>query len=171
MRVRRVPGIDELLRRLRRAAAQDAGSALIELAVVLALVGIPLMVGTIHTAELLFYDIELSNAAHAGALYAMRGSTFAADTSGITSAAQAEAPDLGTALSVTPVVFYACSSAIDGTQYTTQDAATAACAGGSNHPLQFVQVSTTYAATPFASIAGMQRTVALTSTSVMEVEE
>lgn len=168
MRVRRVPGIYELLLRV---AAQDAGSALIELAVVLALVGIPLLVGTIYTAELLFYDIEVSNAAHAGALYAMRGSTFASDTTGIISAAQAEAPDLGNALSVSPVVFYACSSAIDGTPYATQDAATAACTGGSNHPLQFVQVSTAYAATPFASIAGMQRTMQLTSTSVMEVEE
>jgi hypothetical protein len=171
MRVRRASAIDGLLQRLRNAAAQNRGSALIELAVVLALVGTPLLAGTIYTAELLFYDIEVSNAAHAGALYAIRGSTFASDSAGITSAAQAEASDLGSALSVTPVVFYACSSAIDGSQYTTQDAATAACTGGSNHALQFVQVSTSYAATPFASIAGMQRTVQLTSTSVMEVEE
>lgn len=171
MRIGPAPTIRQLLRRLRNAAAQEAGSALIELAVVLALVGIPLLVGTIYTAELLFYDIEVSNAAHAGALYAMRSSTFASDTAGITSAAQAEASDLGTALSVTPVIFYACSSAIDGTHYTTQNAATTACTGGSNHPLQFVQVSTSYAATPFARIAGMQSTVQLTSTSVMEVEE
>jgi Flp pilus assembly protein TadG len=150
---------------------EDCGSALIELALALSLVGLPLLLGTIYTGVLLFDEIEISNAAHAGALYGMQSSTFASDSAGITSATQTEAPDLGTGLSVTPTVFYACSSAIDGTQYSTQSAANTACTGGWNHALEFVQVTATYVATPFASIPGMQRTVTLSSVSVMEVEE
>lgn len=156
---------------LRRILAQDSGSALIELALSLAMIGVPLFLGTVYAGVLLFYSIEMSNAAHTGVLYGMQGSTYASDAAGITAAAQAEAPELGTALVVTPSVFYACSVAIDGTQYTTAAAATAACTGGLNHALEFVQVTATYAAVPFASIPGMQRTVNLNSVSVMEVEE
>ena len=160
-----------LRRLLQRARTDQSGSALVELALSLSLIGIPLFLGTIYTGVLLFFSIEVSNAAHAGALYGMQSSTYASDPAGITTAAQTEAPDLGTNLSVAATSFYACSVAIDGTQYTTQLAATAACTGGANHPLQFVQVTASYTATPFARIPGMQRSVNLSSVSVMEVEE
>jgi hypothetical protein len=68
-------------------------------------------------------------------------------------------------------VFYACSAAIDGTQYASQSAASTACTGTGDHALQFVKVTASYAATPFAQIPGLQRTVTLTVVSVMEVEE
>ena len=155
----------------RRVAADQSGSALIELALSLAFIGLPLLLGTLYSGVLLFYSIEISNAAHSGAMYAMQSGTYASDTAGITAAAQAEAAELGTNLTVLPSIFYACSAAIDGTQYSTQSAATTACTGGSNHALEFVQVTATYVATPFASIPGMQRTVNLSSVSVMEVEE
>ena len=156
---------------LRRLAGQDSGSALIELALVLSLVGLPLLFGTIYAGVLMFDDIEISNAAHAGAMYAMQSSTYAADTAGITTAAQAEAPGLSGWLAVTPTIFYACSTAIDGTQYAVQADATTACTGGSNHALEFVQVTISYVATPFARIPGMQQSMTLNSVSVMEVEE
>jgi len=158
-------------RLLRRLAAQESGSALIELALALSFLGLPLLLGTIYTGVLAFDNIEIANAAHAGALYGMQSSTYASDSAGITTAAQTEAPDFGTAMTVTPVIFYACSSAIDGTQYSTQAAATLACTGGTNHALEFIQVTASYAATPFARIAGMQQTVTVSSVSVMEVEE
>jgi hypothetical protein len=156
---------------LRRAAAQESGSALIELALSLSLFGLPLLLGTIYTGVLAFDNIEIANAAHAGALYGMQSSTYASDSAGIIAAAQAEAPDFGTAMSVAPVIFYACSSAIDGTQYSTQTAATTACTGGFNHALEFIQITASYTATPFARIAGMQKAVTVSSVSVMEVEE
>jgi hypothetical protein len=152
-------------------AAQESGSAVIELALTLSLVGLPLLFGTIYAGVLMFDQIEIANAAHAGAMYGMQSSTYASDTAGMTSAAQAEASDLASGLLVTPTIFYACSAAIDGTQYTTQSDATTACTGGSNHALEFVKVTASYTATPFASIPGMQRSVALSSVSVMEVEE
>ncbi|HKO19084.1 MAG TPA: TadE/TadG family type IV pilus assembly protein [Acidobacteriaceae bacterium] len=158
-------------RLVRSAAAQESGSALIELALTLSLIGLPLLFGTIYSGVLVFDNIEIANAAHAGAMYGMQSSTYASDTSGMTSAAQAEAPDLATGLVVTPTAFYACSAAIDGTQYTTQSDATAGCSGGSNHALEFVKVTASYVATPFASIPGMQRSVTVSGVSVMEVEE
>ena len=156
---------------LRRVRSEDVGSALIELALAISLLGIPLLLGTIYAGVLLFYSAEVANAAHAGAMYGMQSSTYASDSAGITTASQSEAPDLGTALNVAPTAFYACSIAIDGTQYTTQAAAATACTGGSNHALEFVKVTASYAATPFARIPGMQRTVTVNTTSVMEVEE
>ena len=82
---------------------------------------------------------------------------------------------MGAALNVTPIAFYACSNAIDGTHYNTQSDASTACTGNS-HPLEFIQVTASYAATPFVQmpfgqISGVQRTVTLSSVSVMEVEE
>ena len=154
-----------------RGLHRESGSALIELALSLSLLGLPLLLGTIYTGTLVFCRIQIANAAHAGALYGMQGSAQAADTAGMIAAAQAETPSLGSNLLVTPVVFYACSAAIDGTQYTTQSVANTACSGTGNHALQFVKVTASYAATPFARIAGLQRTVTLTGVSVMEVEE
>ena len=160
-----------IARLLRGAVAEDSGSALIELALVLSLVGLPLLFGTIYAGILMFDDIEISNAAHAGAMYAMQSSTYASDTTGITTAAQAEAPGLTGWLVVTPTIYYACSTAIDGTQYAVQADATAACTDGSSHALEFVKVTVSYVATPFARIPGMQQSMTLNSVSVMEVEE
>ena len=160
-----------LVRLLRRVATQETGSALIELALILSLVGLPLLFGTIYTGVVMFDEIEISNAAHAGAMYAMQSSTYASDTTGITTAAQAEAPGLTEGLAVTPTIYYACSIAIDGTQYQVQADAAGACTGGSNHALEFVKVTVSYVATPFARIPGMQRSMTLNSVSVMEVEE
>jgi len=167
----RVDGPLCVSRLLRRARTEDSGSALVELALSIALIGLPLLLGTIYGGVLLFYSISVANAAHTAALYGMQSSTYASDTAGITTAAQSEAPELGSNLQVTPAAFYACGNAIDGTQYTTQAAATMACSGAGSHALEFIQVTASYAVTPFARIPGAQRTVTLTSTSVMEVEE
>jgi len=154
-----------------RRLAEETGSALIETAVVLWLLGVPLLLGTIYAGVLLVNYIEITDAAHAGALYAMRSATLAEDTTGITAAAQADATDVGTNLSVTSTVYYACSDAQDGTQYATQAAATAACTGASTHPLEFVQVMASAPITPPATFPGMPRSMTLSSTSAMEVEE
>jgi Flp pilus assembly protein TadG len=167
----RARAIRWLFRFARRLCTDNNGSALIELALALSLVGLPLFFGTIYTGVLVFDNIEIANAAHAGAMYGMQSSTYASDAAGMTAAAQAETPDLANGLVVTPITFYACSAAIDGTQYSTQQDATTACTGGSNHALEFVKVTASYVATPFARIAGMQQSVTVSSVSVMEVEE
>lgn len=147
----------------------DAGSALIELALTLGILGVPLLMGTVHFSILLIDSIIISNAAHAGAEYGMVSATYASDTSYIQTAAQEDASGLGTTLTVTPTVFYVCSTAIAGTQYSTQSAATAACS--SSHALEFLQVVASATVTPVLGFPGFPNSVNLSSTSIMEVEE
>ena len=149
----------------------ETGGALVEMALCIPLLGAPILIGTVESGMMLYDSIELSNAAHAGTAYGMMSSTFAANSSGMTAAAQAEAGDLGSLLNVTPTTYFACSQAIPGTQYTTQSAANSACTGASNHALQFVQVITTAAVPVPFRVPGLPNTFNLTATSVMEVEE
>lgn len=149
----------------------DAGNALVELAVVLSLLGVPLMTGTVYFGQLLLDSIIVTNAAHAGAAYGMTSATFAQANSGITAAAQEDAAGLGSTLGVTPTTYYACSTAIGGTQYSTQTAATAACTGGTNHVLEFIQVTASATVTPAFTFPGFSNSVTLSSVSVQEVEE
>lgn len=148
------------------------GNATVELALAFSFLLTPIMLGTAEVAFLVYDSIEITNAAHAGAMYGMISSTFAADSSGIQAAAQSEAADFGTSLTVTPNVFYACSASIGGTQYSTQSAAAAACpANASNHYLQFVQVNSSATITPPIQMVGLPKTWTLQGSSTMEVQE
>jgi Flp pilus assembly protein TadG len=156
-----------------RALDGDSGSALVELALVVALLGVPLLLGTAQMGFLIYDSIEVSDAANAGALYGMRSSTYSADNAGMTTAAQADAADFGTKLSVTPTSYYVCALAVNGTQYTgssAQQNATAACTGAGNHALQFVQVNTSATVTPLIHCPGLPKTYTLTGQAGMEVE-
>jgi Flp pilus assembly protein TadG len=150
---------------------EERGNALIEMALCMSLLGMPLLVGTVEIGGMTYTSIEVSNAANAAAMYGMISSTFAANSSGMTTAAQNEASDLGTNLVVTPNVYFACSNAIGGTQYTTQSAANTACNSGTNHALEFVQVSTSVRVTPPIRCPGLPATYTLTGSSTMEVQE
>jgi Flp pilus assembly protein TadG len=152
-----------------RALSSEAGNALLELAIVLSILGVPLLTGTIYFGQLLLDSIIVTNAAHAGAEYGMTGSTIAQTNSDIITAAQQEATGLGATLNVTPTVYYACSNAIGGTQYSTSALANAACTGG--HTLEFIQVTASATVTPAYAFPGLSRSVTLSSTSVQEVEE
>jgi Flp pilus assembly protein TadG len=149
----------------------DSGNALIEVALITAFIGVPMLLGTMQTGFLIYDSIEISNAAYAGALQGMQSATFAASTSSIISTAQAEAADFGTALTVTPTAYWACSLAIGGTQYSTQSAANSACTGGTNHALEFIKVTTSAPVTTVIHCPGLARTYTLTGSSVMEVEQ
>ncbi len=168
-----------LLRRIRsgfpvfrKVIADTTGNATIEFAITFTILGAPLMLGTAGAAFLVYDSIEVSSAAHAGASYGMINSTLAQDTAGIQSAAQAEAPDLGPKLSVTPTSYYACSGAIDGTRYSTTTAAAAVCPlKATNHYLQFVQVNTSASIKSPIAVPGLSGAWTLVGSSVMEVQE
>jgi Flp pilus assembly protein TadG len=142
---------------------------MIETALVLAFLGAPLFIGTADIASVIYDSIEVSNAAHAGAVFGMTSATNASDTSGIQAAAQSEAADFGTNLIATPTIYWACATAQGGTQYTTQSAATTGCSA--SHPLEFIQVVASVSATPPVHFPLLPSTFAMSSTSVMEVEE
>jgi Flp pilus assembly protein TadG len=149
----------------------ESGDAVIELALIIGIFGPALLLGTVEMATVVYDSIEVANAAYAGAIYGMRSATFASNTTGITSAAQAEASDFGTHLTVTPTTYYACSAAIAGTQYTTQSAASAACSGSGNHALQFIQVQTSGSITPAFHFPKLPASFTVKGSSVMEVAE
>ena len=159
------------LRRSLDFAREERGSALIELGLVLACLGVPTLLGIIYIGVILSDSIEIANAAHAGAMYGMRSSTYSSETSYIISSAQAEAPDFGTNLTVTPTTYYACSNALDGTHYSTQTLANTACTGGTTHALEFLQVVASATVQPLGKVAGLPTSITLSSTSVTEVEE
>ena len=160
-----------LLRKAGRLLGEECGGSIVEMALCIPLLGAPILVGTVESGMVLYDSIEVSNAAHAGTAYGMVSSTFAANSSGMTAAARAEAPDLGSLLGVTPTTYFACSQSIAGTQYATQSAANTACTGTSNHALQFVQVTTSAAVPVPFRVPGLPTTFNLNATSVMEVEE
>lgn len=151
------------------AFGSERGDAAIEMALVFAFLVPVLLFGTGIIGTVAYYEIEVTSAAHVGAMYGMRSATYAANTSGITTAAQGEATDFGTNLNVNPTTFYVCSTAIAGTQYTTQSAASTACTSG--HALQFLQVAVTASVTPSIHFTGLPATFTIRGTSVAEVEE
>jgi Flp pilus assembly protein TadG len=152
----------------------ESGNALVELALIFSLVAMPLLIGTAEMGFLVYDSIEVSNAAHAGSMYGMLSLTYASDTAGMRSAAQAESSDFGTNLTVTPTSYYACSGAVTGTKYTGANAqanAATACTGGSNHPLEFVQVTTSASVTPPVTLPALPASFTITGSSVMEVQQ
>ncbi|MGC1421489.1 MAG: hypothetical protein WA354_21915 [Terracidiphilus sp.] len=161
-----------IIARLRKRLRDDAGNAALELALAFGVFGTPLLLGTSELAILIYDSIELSNSAHAGAMYGMISSTFAGDASGIRSAAQAEAADFGAKVTVTPTIYYACSGAVDGTQYSTQAAAAAVCpANAGNHYLEFVKVASSMNVNPLVQLPGLPTKLTVNGTSIMEVQE
>jgi Flp pilus assembly protein TadG len=152
----------------------ECGGAVVELALVCAFFAPPLLLGTGQMGIMVYDSIEIANAAGVAAAYGMQSLTYAANTSGITTAAQTEASDLGAALSVTPTTYYACANALGGTQYTgasAQSNANAGCTGTGNHALEFVQVKTSATVTPSIHCPGLPASLTLTGSSVMEVEQ
>jgi hypothetical protein len=146
----------------------------VELALIVSLLGIPLLIGTAQMGILVYYSIEVSNAAHAATMYGMQSLVFASNTTGMITVARAEATDFGTSMTVTPTTYYACSNAVGGTQYTgvaAQLTATLACTLSLSHALEFVQVTTSVAVTPSIHLPGLPATFTLTGSSVMEVEQ
>ena len=156
---------------LRACGRGEAGGALTELAFFLAILGVPLLTGTAYFGTLLIDQIDIDNASYSGAMYAMTSATLAEDTSNIQTAAQEDSSRFGTSLTVTPSIFYACSLALGGTQYTTQAAATSACTGSQNHALELVKVVASASATPPVQFRGWPASQTLSSTTIMEVEE
>jgi Flp pilus assembly protein TadG len=149
---------------------RDTGDALVELALLMSFFLVPLLLGTTDMAVLVYDSIEISNAAHAGAITGMLTSVQAEDNSAIISAAQAEASDfLPANVSVTPTTYYVCNTTQGGTQYATLSAANSACASPS-YPLEFVQVVVSAPGTVVFHCCGIPTSTTLSGKSVMEVQ-
>jgi Flp pilus assembly protein TadG len=149
----------------------ESGDAIVELALTVALLGMPLLLGIISFAPAIYSSIEVANAAHAGVMYGMTSGTRASDSANIKTAAQTEAPDFGANLTVTPTLYWVCALSQGGTQYATQAAATSACTSSGDHAVEYLKVTATAIYTSALHLPGFSSTIPLSSTSAMEVEE
>jgi len=148
----------------------DSGSSLVETALIMSVFGVPLLFGTVDTATVIYRSIEISNAAHAGAMYGMQSASYANQATQMTTAAQAEASDFGSNLTVTPSMYFACSAAQSGTQYTVLATANTNCTGSLGHTLAFVKVIASAPVTLPLTCCGLPASITVSRTSVMEVE-
>jgi Flp pilus assembly protein TadG len=166
----RVRALFKSLQRHCRRGGDESGNALVELALVVPLVFVPLLLGSMELAQVVFDSIEISNAAHAGASWAMMNSTSTSLNAGITTAARGEAMDFGNSLVVTPTVYWACSAALSGTQYSSLASATTGCTGTSNHAIEMISVLTSAPVTIPIKAPGISNSITLTGLSVTETE-
>jgi Flp pilus assembly protein TadG len=149
----------------------ESGGALAEVAFIVAILVPPLLLGVADMATVLYFSIEVSTAAHAGAMYGMQNSVLAVDTTHITTAAKAEAHDFAAAnVTVTPTTYWVCNTAQGGTTYATSAAATSPCTSASAYPLEFVKVVVSAPVSPPFHCCGIPATITLSNASVMEVQ-
>jgi Flp pilus assembly protein TadG len=139
----------------------DEGTALIETALTLPIM-LLLLTGAVEFARASYTAIEVSNAANAGAQYGAQSATKAADTTGIQTAAVADAPDITLA---TPTSSISCTCS-DG---TTPSSCAAGCASSSAtlERILTVQTQTTY--TPMIHVAGFANSFTLNGVAVRKV--
>jgi len=95
--------------------AAESGNALVELALVFALLGIPMLLGTVEMGTAVYDSVEISNAANAGALYGCRTQPTRRAARESQRQRRPKRPEFGTNLTVTPTTFYVCTSAVGGT--------------------------------------------------------
>jgi len=142
----------------RRDFLQDQrGASLVELAAVLPMF-LLLLFGAVDFGRAYFLAQEVAGAAHAGAEYAAQNPT---DTTGITKAAQTDAPDVSNLSVGTPTYGCECS---DGTAYAASCSSTPTCTYNVVYRVS-VTVSATYS--PLFPWPKIPSSLSLSSTAVM----
>lgn len=141
----------------------EEGQDMVELALVAPIL-ILLFTGIYVLGYYAYYAIEVRNAAHAGAIYAMQSSTTATDTGNITLYSQRDVPEKN--ITVTPSNYYVCLGALNGTHYTAATDAAASCTSYQ----MMVRVQTSLALDTPLAVPGLPASITLSGNSVMEVQ-
>jgi Flp pilus assembly protein TadG len=164
---------------LRKTMRGEEGSSLVEMAVVLSFLFVPLVVGIVGFGMLVYDSIEVSHAAHEGASYASQAfranSGFtAASFANITTYAESAEPNIPASALTTNPVTLACSclgagSTALATGKCTAATAAADCSGAT--PNLFITVTTQANVTPIfnMSIFGLPSTVQFNGVSTFEL--
>jgi Flp pilus assembly protein TadG len=119
-----------------------------------------LTIGIIEMGRLAYYEIEVTNAARAGAQFGAQSLGNAPNLSAITIAAQNDAPDIAATLEVAPVESCGCPGAAPGTPGNC--GAAQACA----YPIVYLTVTTTYPFAPLFNYPGISTIIPATLTGV-----
>jgi Flp pilus assembly protein TadG len=149
---------------LRALARADSGQAIVEMAIVAPLM-ILLAVVAIDVGRYLFQGIEVGNAARAAVQYGAQNATTATNAAGMTSAAQADARDIGP-LAVTSSTYCTCDS-IPGTAYDGCLKMPACPAG--DHVDLYVKAMTSETFTPVVAYPGIPNPITITRTATQQV--
>ena len=146
----------------------EEGSALVELAISLPLLSLMLL-GAAEFARLAYASIEVTNGAHAAALYASSSLAASADSGGITNAANSDASNLtgGNAISVTSVTTACTCSDTAYTPSSCNDNQT--CVNHSTSMITAVTVQTQSTFSPLIHIRGGALSFTLHGTSTQVV--
>ena len=141
----------------RRIREERSGQALVELAIALPVL-LLILLGGVELARICYAAIEVSNAAHAAAQYAvLNGGAFrdsdplssGLDSTGMMHAAQADAYDVNTILN-TPLAwsngypYYTCSCSGTGTPICTKTLPPSGCTTSFVEETVYVQMKTTF---------------------------
>lgn len=166
-----------LRRRPIRAASRkirgERGGAVVELAIVMALLMPPMLLGTIEFGGLAYNYIEVCNAAHAGAAYAAQyyiqnysnGTSTLPSQQNVTTAATNDSPELqnvlasGSAFTVTVATGCGTGAAATGTAVPT-------C---SSPQLPYVRVQVTAQVLPLVRLPGFKGPFTLNNTAIMNL--
>jgi Flp pilus assembly protein TadG len=142
--------------------SQQSGQAILELAVVLPIL-LMLTLGVIEFGRAAYYDIEVSDAARAGAQYASQSLADAEDFTNIQAAALSNSQsDMGFAVNVNaPTQSCVCPGG---------GVAGSCPASGCAYPLVYVTVTTSYDLPPLFSYPGISSTFNLTGSSTLPVQ-
>jgi Flp pilus assembly protein TadG len=127
---------------MQRIKAKQRGTSLVEFSVILTFILIPLFLLAVDFGRGYFISIEVSNAARAGAQYAL--SIPNATTTNIQTAATNDAPEL---TGMTAVAVTGCMCSDSSSQQAPCGATPPSCTG-SIRLINYVQVDTTYTYTP-----------------------
>ena len=138
--------------------SHEEGSALVELALSLPMLCIMLL-GAAEFARLAYASIEVTNAAHAAAVYGSSSHGFASDTPGIKSAGGTDSPNLVGSSAITvndPTLSCQCSN---GSSVACTDNQT--CTGSNLAMITTVTVTTQTTFSPMISLPGWRPTLTL----------
>ena len=139
-----------------------AGSALVELALVLGMLMLILM-GTIDFARLFFAAVTVAGAARAGAQYGSQSNTFTGDYAGMRTAADENAQDLD-ATTPSAVRFCKCENGNDA------DCVTGTCSEGVPQIYVRVEVEMQKTFAVMVDLPGIPSTTAITRRATFRVQ-
>jgi Flp pilus assembly protein TadG len=141
-----------------RLGGNDAGQALVETALIFPVL-IALLIGAAEFACVAYAAIEVSNAARAGAQYGAQSGSTASDTTGIATAASADAANL---TGLTTASSYACACS-DGSSSTC---ANTDCAN--SHIEETLTVNTQATFNPHIHLPGLPTTFTLKGKAIQK---
>ncbi|WP_109487801.1 TadE/TadG family type IV pilus assembly protein [Occallatibacter savannae] len=144
-----------------RLNTDEDGSALVELGLSLPMLCLMLL-GAAEFARIAYAAIEVTNAAHSAAVYAGSSAASAADTTGITNAANSDSPNLtgSNAISVVTPLTYTCTCS--NTNYTpTSCSDNSTCLSHNAAMITTVTVKTQTTFSPMVTVPGFSPTVTL----------